>query len=213
MAYASRSGRASTNPSSPAAFAVCQRCGIWHNHRDLQWQWQWAGASLTNLRILVCDTCLDEPQQQLRAIALPADPVPVQYALPEPFLYDSTEDQTAPYGAPAGLEPYAAIPSYLNGATYGRELSVTSVLSNGTTTVTVNCSSPHGLATNDQVSVSGLSNNRAAGFFSVTVTTATVFTYTTAQAVASGSLLADHSRIVTVLVGLPRGSTTIYQVG
>lgn len=31
-----------------------------------------------NLRILVCDTCYDEPQQQLRAIVVPADPVPIQ---------------------------------------------------------------------------------------------------------------------------------------
>lgn len=31
-----------------------------------------------NLRILVCDTCNDVPQSQLRAIVVPADPVPIQ---------------------------------------------------------------------------------------------------------------------------------------
>lgn len=38
----------------------------------------WAGASLINKRILVCDECNDVPQQQLRAIIVPADPVPIQ---------------------------------------------------------------------------------------------------------------------------------------
>jgi hypothetical protein len=44
----------------------------------LQWQYDWAGASLINKRILVCNSCLDVPQQQLRAIVVPADPVPIQ---------------------------------------------------------------------------------------------------------------------------------------
>jgi hypothetical protein len=78
MAYASRSGRARTSVSSPNAFAVCDRCGIWYNHSALRWQFDWRGASLMNIRILVCNTCYDAPQQQLRAIVVPADPVPIQ---------------------------------------------------------------------------------------------------------------------------------------
>jgi len=31
-----------------------------------------------NTRMLVCDTCLDTPQSQLRAIVVPSDPVPIQ---------------------------------------------------------------------------------------------------------------------------------------
>jgi hypothetical protein len=77
MGYASRSGRAKTSASSPRAFGVCDRCGIWYNHHQLRWQMDWAGASLVNKRILVCNTCYDEPQQQLRAIVIPADPVPI----------------------------------------------------------------------------------------------------------------------------------------
>jgi hypothetical protein len=50
---------------------------MWYNHYRLRWQMDWAGASLVNKRLLVCDTCYDEPQQQLRAIVIPADPVPV----------------------------------------------------------------------------------------------------------------------------------------
>ncbi len=88
MAYASISGRARTSVSRPRAFAVCDRCGIWYNHAALSFQWQWQGTSLTNLRLLVCRHCLDVPQQQLRAIVIPADPVPIQQPRTEPFESD-----------------------------------------------------------------------------------------------------------------------------
>lgn len=77
MGYASRSGRARTSPSNPRAHAICDRCGFRYNHFQLKWQYDWAGASLINKRILVCDRCYDEPQEQLRAIVIPADPVPI----------------------------------------------------------------------------------------------------------------------------------------
>ncbi len=77
MGYASRSGRARTSTTNPQAHAICDRCGARVNHVDLQWQFDWQGVALTNQRILVCRRCLDAPQQQLRAIVLPADPVPI----------------------------------------------------------------------------------------------------------------------------------------
>ena len=78
-------GRARVNARRPEAAGVCDRCGFMYNVRDLQWQFQWAGARLQNLRILVCDTCLDIPQEQLRARILAPDPVPILNARPEPF--------------------------------------------------------------------------------------------------------------------------------
>lgn len=71
-------GRARVSTRNPQAFGICDRCGFLYNHHRLQWQMQWGGASLYNTRMLVCDTCLDTPQQQLRAIVVPADPVPIQ---------------------------------------------------------------------------------------------------------------------------------------
>lgn len=71
-------GRARVSSRNPRAFAICDRCGFLYNHVDLQWQYDWAGASLINKRILVCDECNDVPQTQLRAIVVPADPVPIQ---------------------------------------------------------------------------------------------------------------------------------------
>lgn len=90
MAYASRAGRARVNASSPRAQAVCQRCGIWYNHINLSWQHDYRGVSLQNLRLLVCPSCLDRPQPQLKAIVLPADPLPIPFALPEPFQDDES---------------------------------------------------------------------------------------------------------------------------
>jgi len=90
MAYASKAGRARTSSSNPQAFGVCDRCGIWTNHVNLKWQMDWRGASLMNIRLLVCSTCYDTPQQQLRAIVVPADPVPIQNPRIEWFAADET---------------------------------------------------------------------------------------------------------------------------
>lgn len=81
-------GRARVNPRAPVSFAVCDRCSIWFNITDLQWQYQWAGPQLQNLRLLVCKSCLDKPQPQLRTIVLPPDPLPTLNARPENFLID-----------------------------------------------------------------------------------------------------------------------------
>ena len=81
-------GRARVSSRNPRAFAICDRCGFLMNHDRLSWQFDWAGASLINKRILVCETCNDVPQQQLRAIVLPADPVPIMNARPEQYNID-----------------------------------------------------------------------------------------------------------------------------
>lgn len=90
MGYASLSGRARTSASRPQAFAVCDRCGRWWNHYKLRWQYDYAGTSLVNKRLLVCGPCCDKPQNQLRAIVLPADPVPIINPRTEPFALDES---------------------------------------------------------------------------------------------------------------------------
>lgn len=81
-------GRARVNVRNPQAFAVCDRCGIWYNQRDLQWQFDFRGPNLQNLRILVCRHCLDLPQPQLKPRIIPADPLPIMNARPEGFSVD-----------------------------------------------------------------------------------------------------------------------------
>ncbi len=85
MSYASRAGRAKTSSTNPRAHAICDRCGFRYNHDDLTWQMDWAGTSQVNKRLLVCKSCLDKPQQQLRAIRIPADPVPISNPRPQDF--------------------------------------------------------------------------------------------------------------------------------
>lgn len=70
-------GRARVSARNPQAFAICDRCGALYNHVRLQWQFQYGGAGLYNTMMLVCRHCLDVPQEQLRSIALPGDPVPI----------------------------------------------------------------------------------------------------------------------------------------
>lgn len=91
MAYASKAGRARTSAKNPQAHAICDRCGERLNHVDLSWQFDWAGAGLINKRLLVCNHCNDTPQQQLRSIALPADPPVIMNARPEYYIQAETD--------------------------------------------------------------------------------------------------------------------------
>lgn len=80
-------GRASVNPDYPQAQGTCDRCGIHYLLKNLIPQSQWAGINLIDQRIFVCETCLDVPQDQLRAIILPPDPVPVKNPRPDHLAY------------------------------------------------------------------------------------------------------------------------------
>ena len=93
MGYASQSGRARTSPSNPQAHAICDRCGFRYNHSSLSWQFDWRGASLQNIRLLVCNSCMDTPQNQLRAIVVPADPTPIQNPRVQDFVAASSMDR------------------------------------------------------------------------------------------------------------------------
>lgn len=242
MAYASISGRARTSSRNPQAHAICDRCGCRYNLKDLSFQYDWRGPVLQNLRILVCPPCIDTPQEQLRTIVLPADPVPVLNARPQDFTIASTDYRTIseppvidpvtgipipgrtlritedcqnrtllPFGVPVGLNPNTVMP--LNGTvTYGVQLNLVSVSSNGSATVTVTCGAVHNLQPNYQVSVSGLADNSADGFYSVTVLTATAFTYMTYGSINANALLTPTTRIITCLIGLPRGYEVIPKI-
>lgn len=91
-------GRAQVDPDSPRAFAICDRCGFLYNHQDLRWQFEWVGPQLQNLRLLVCETCLDQPQEQLRTIILPPDPLPILNARPEFYAIDEIDFLTTQAG-------------------------------------------------------------------------------------------------------------------
>ncbi len=85
MAYASIAGRAKTSSKNPQAHAICDRCGFRYNHVDLAFQYDWAGATVQNKRLLVCPSCHDNMQSQLRALTLPGDPPPIINPRPETY--------------------------------------------------------------------------------------------------------------------------------
>lgn len=109
MAYASKLGRARISAKNPQAAGVCDRCGGVLNHVNLSWQFDWAGAGLINKRILVCDPCMDTPQQQLRSIVLPADPPVVMNARPEYYVQAETNYRMT-QGGTVNLRTGIAVP-------------------------------------------------------------------------------------------------------
>ena len=243
MAYASLSGRAKTSSNNPQAHAICDRCGFRYNHVDLSWQYDWRGATMQNVRILVCNDCMDTPQEQQRAIVVPADPVPIIQPRVQDFVQAETDYQTIssiptidpttgipiqgtttlvtedgqnlltqPIGIPADLDQGAVMPLYGTTA-YRVNLNPLSVTSFGTDQITVTCSSAHGLSTNDQIVVEGLSNIHANGAYSITVTTATAFTYQTNVAIPAAALLTGTTLMVTANIGMPYGFDKLPQTG
>ena len=83
-------GRANIDARDPRALGVCDRCGGLYNHHRLRWQFDWRGPRMQNLRILVCESCYDAPQQSgQRTIILSADPIPIMNARTEAYVADS----------------------------------------------------------------------------------------------------------------------------
>jgi hypothetical protein len=101
-------GRAQVSATNPQAFARCDRCGFWVNHVNLRAQFQYSGTRLYNTNILVCDECLDIPQEQLKTIILPPDPVPIMNARPEQFVNAETDYRIA--NVVTVVDPVTGIP-------------------------------------------------------------------------------------------------------
>jgi hypothetical protein len=87
-------GRAQVNPDAPRAFATCDRCKFLYNHNALRFQFDYRGPRLANLRILVCETCYDKPQPQLKPVLITQDPIPILNARPEDYVYAATPQRT-----------------------------------------------------------------------------------------------------------------------
>lgn len=91
-------GKARVDPDHPTAWGICDRCSRLWNLCRLQWQYDYANLTVVNTRLLVCEDCLDAMNPQFRNVPLPADPVPVRNARPEPYMLDevdylSTQDE------------------------------------------------------------------------------------------------------------------------
>lgn len=77
------------DPRHPRALGVCDYCGQTYHLGELKYIFQWAGAQLQNQHFRVCCRCWDLPQEQLRSIILPPDPIPVADPRPEYYTMDN----------------------------------------------------------------------------------------------------------------------------
>lgn len=182
MAYASQAGRARTNPKSPQAHAICDRCGFRYNHVDLKWQYDWRGTSLQNIKLLVCDTCYDVPQEQLRAIVIPADPTPIMNPRTEDFATASTNSRVIS----------------------GRVRSITGLTSNGST-VTILFSSTTPPPVGSVVYVYGVNPSGYNGTVTVMASSRTSLMYanTTTSPYVSGGSVSIGGVAIDPVVGIP----------
>jgi hypothetical protein len=101
-------GRARVDARDPRAFGVCDDCGEWFNKVDLIPQMEWYGNRLMPTGFLVCWQCNDIPQDQLRTVILPPDPIPVEQPRPEFFTFDY---------ALQGFTQYTLVPAILSSPT------------------------------------------------------------------------------------------------
>jgi hypothetical protein len=234
MGYASKLGRARVSSRNPQAAAACDRCGFIYNHIDLKWQFDWAGASLINKRILVCRHCYDTPQNQLRAIVIPADPTPIMN--PRTVNYEAAEIDTRFTSGQNTIDPITGIPipggdtritqddqvrvtqqvGPLEGVnptfSNATPISITSIVADGTFTILVNAPD-HGLSTGNIVGIEGLTTIAAMGAFTVTVTGTNTFTYVTNIPVSAGTLNTATTRVTPMAVGLPYGFVELPKSG
>lgn len=70
---------------NPRPLGTCDRCGMIYNRDVLRWQYDWAGLKEFNKGVLVCRKCMDVPQQQLKNIKIPIDPVAIVNPRPGEF--------------------------------------------------------------------------------------------------------------------------------
>lgn len=101
-------GRAKVSTRNPEAFAICDDCGFLFNHSELRWQFEWGGNKLVNKRQLVCRRCNDLPNNQLRAIVLPADPMPIMNPRVQNYQAASTDYRTT--SGQNTVDPLTGIP-------------------------------------------------------------------------------------------------------
>lgn len=182
-------GRAAVSSRDPRAFGICDRCGFLYNHVRLQWQFDYRGAALLNTRILVCNPCLDVPQNQLRNIVIPADPTPIMNARVQDYVTAETNNR---YTSNQTLAPSAASGTGTTATlTFGVPLSLEPITVGST------------------IIVSGMEPSSYNGTFVVTASS-NVGAYSVSYASrATGSLIRSGQVTLNIdpITGLPTGQT------
>jgi hypothetical protein len=82
---------------SPVAKARCDKTGFIFRYTDLVKQMEWRGNSLEWTGFMVGKPYVDEPNEQLRAIVFPPDPVPIPLPRPDRPTPVYWENQNTPW--------------------------------------------------------------------------------------------------------------------
>lgn len=77
--------QAYASQTRPEAWGQCDRCNRTYLHKNLTFQKKWQGIQLANLFVLVCWECYDKPQENIRTLIIPPDPIPIMNARPEQY--------------------------------------------------------------------------------------------------------------------------------
>jgi len=93
------------DPANPRGWGECDTCGHYFQLEKLAYQVEWMGTAIKRTGFRVCRECLDKPNEQLRTILLPPDPVPLKdprppkYHDPAPaYPYTAAEPQVVSIG-------------------------------------------------------------------------------------------------------------------
>lgn len=120
-------GNARADRRKPRAWGICDDCGFLYNKFELEWQYEWAGARTQNTNQLKCPKCIDDLQEQLRVIVLPADPTPIVNPRPENYNYANNQiatigtnfgTMTGAAGIKAAFDSNTNKPFFLSAVTY-----------------------------------------------------------------------------------------------
>src|SRR5215472_3919590 len=103
-------GRARVNPKYPEAFGRCDRCGFWYSLVDLHYQMEWRGPRLMNIRLRVCQKCMDIPFIFNKPIVIPPDPVPVRDPRLDDFAYYNGPQGSGAVAGSGGSNPLPPLP-------------------------------------------------------------------------------------------------------
>lgn len=106
--------RARVDARAPSAWAQCDRCSFVYLHSELQWQTIYAGPNLQNTFLLVCRSCWDRPNPQLKPRILPPDPIPISNPRVPNFEYMESSDISTQDDIPIVTEDGENIVNQLN---------------------------------------------------------------------------------------------------
>ena len=83
--------KATCDPHALDPYAICDISGVLVNHSTMRFQDILAGNAFVNTGLLVAPGYYDIPNEQVRALRIPADPVPIANPRPQTWALQEAE--------------------------------------------------------------------------------------------------------------------------